>query len=73
MSERITEADRRLIAAMEARIASLEASKLELQGLITNHLAKEYGLQNGDRIEDDGMIVRAQGAVQASLTEHERI
>lgn len=63
MTERVSDADRRLIAKMEARIASLEDSKLELQGLIMNHLATEYGLQPGDRIEDDGTIVRAQGAV----------
>lgn len=57
-SECISDADRLLIARASAE--ALAAARLEQ--FVSGHLAAVYGLKPGDRIEDNGRIVRAEAA-----------
>lgn len=56
--ERVSEADRLLVARLEARVQALLRAAQEAQALISEHLAVTYGLTAGDRIEDSGRIAR---------------
>lgn len=56
--ERVSESDRALLARLTARQRELQRAAAELEGLVQEHFAAVYGLNPGDRIEDDGTIIR---------------
>lgn len=59
--DRISDADRALLARLTARQRELERAAGELQALVQEHFVATYGLKPGDVVEDDGAIVRTAG------------
>lgn len=56
--DRVSDADRALLARLTARQRELERAAGELQVLVQEHFSAVYGLSPGDTVEDDGSIVR---------------
>lgn len=52
--EHISVSDQQLVTRLNARIAETQG----LQQFVLSHLAASYRLNQGDRIDDDGTIVR---------------
>ena len=61
--ERVSASDRRLIASLTRKLQDLQQAADDLQAFVVDHIAATYTLSVGDRVEDDGRIVRAPAPV----------
>lgn len=60
-TERVSETDFALVQSAMAEVRAAESQLMTAQTLVQfaqRHLGKVYKLQKGDRVEDDGTIIR---------------